>query len=170
MCSKFYSLVLSCTARAATQPRKRPNGGFLLLLVSVCDAGHLLHTGRVWARYVSESDWIHFFGFDPREWISSDSLWRSTGIFCTILYLEFCHMITSFLNLFSLFHVTLSNTLSGKKKEPGEPYRFGKALRALSIFSLFYLVEWAHFPRKSWWEFNKNQIIRIVASITRLYK
>ena len=37
-----------------------------------------------------------------------------------------------------LFCVTLLNTLSGEKKEPGEPYRFGKVLRALSIFSLLY--------------------------------
>ena len=31
----------------------------------------------------------------------------------------------------SLFCVTHLHALSGKKKEPGEPYRFGKALRAL---------------------------------------
>jgi len=37
----------------------------------------------------------------------------------------------------------------GEKKEPGEPYRFGKALRALSIFSLFYPGVRVHFPRKS---------------------
>ena len=34
----------------------------------------------------------------------------------------------------SLFCVTLLNTLSGEKKEPGEPYRFGKALRALIYY------------------------------------
>ena len=38
----------------------------------------------------------------------------------------------------SLFCVTLLNTLSEEKKEPGEPYRFGKILRAHYIFSLFY--------------------------------
>ena len=33
---------------------------------AVSDAGHQPHTGRVWARYASESDLIHSFGFDPR--------------------------------------------------------------------------------------------------------
>lgn len=33
----------------------------------------------------------------------------------------------------SLFCVTHLHALSGEKKEPGEPYRFGKALRALFI-------------------------------------
>lgn len=47
---------------------------------------------------------------------------------------SFYHLLISFL----LFRITLLNTPSGEKKEPGEPYRFGKALRALSIFSLFY--------------------------------
>lgn len=37
-----------------------------------------------------------------------------------------------------LFCVTLLNTLSEEKKESGEPYRFGKILRAHYIFSLFY--------------------------------
>ena len=58
---------------------------------------------------------------------------------------SFCHLLISFL----LFRVTLFNTLSGEKKEPGEPYRFGKVLRALSIFSLFYPGVRVHFPRKS---------------------
>ena len=57
---------------------------------------------------------------------------------------SFCHLLISFL----LFRVTLLNTASGEKKEPGEPYRFGKALRALSIFSLFYPGVGVHFPRK----------------------
>ena len=48
----------------------------------------------------------------------------------------------------SLFCVTHLHALSGEKKEPGEPYRFGKALRALSIFSLFYPGVGVHFPRK----------------------
>lgn len=57
---------------------------------------------------------------------------------------SFCHLLISFL----LFRVTLLNTPSEEKKEPGEPYRFGKALRALSIFSLFYPGVGVHFPRK----------------------
>ena len=55
-------------------------------------------------------------------------------------------------------------------KEPGGPYRFGKALRALSIFSLFYPGVRVHFPRKFWCEFIKNQIIRMLALVTRLCK
>ena len=59
-------------------------------------------------------------------------------------------MNTSFCQLliYLLFRVTLLNTPSGEKKEPGEPYRFGKALRALSIFSLFYPGVGVHFSRK----------------------
>ena len=57
---------------------------------------------------------------------------------------SFCHLLTSFL----LLRITILNTPSGEKKEPGEPYRFGKALRALSIFSLFYPGVRVHFPRK----------------------
>lgn len=49
----------------------------------------------------------------------------------------------------SLFCVTHLHALPGEKKEPGEPYRFGKALRALSIFSLLYPGVRVHFPRKS---------------------
>ena len=58
---------------------------------------------------------------------------------------SFCHLLISFL----LLRITILNTPSGEKKEPGGPYRFGKALRALSIFSLFYPGVWVHFPRKS---------------------
>ena len=57
---------------------------------------------------------------------------------------SFYHLLISFL----LFRVTLLNTPSGEKKEPGEPYRVGKALRALSIFSLFYPGVGVHFSRK----------------------
>ena len=57
---------------------------------------------------------------------------------------SFCHLLIFFL----LFRVTLLNTPSGEKKEPGEPYRFGKALRALSIFSLFYPGVGVHFSCK----------------------
>ena len=49
----------------------------------------------------------------------------------------------------SLFCVTLLNALSGEKKEPGGPYRFGKVLRALLLFSLFHPGVRVHFPRKS---------------------
>ena len=59
---------------------------------------------------------------------------------------SFGHILSK---IFLLHYTTHLNTLLEEKKEPGGPYRFGKALRALSIFSLFYLVEWAHFPRKS---------------------
>ena len=62
--------------------------------------------------------------------------------------LLFIHLSTSFLT-FWLYRTTQLNTLIEEKKEPGVPYRFGKALRALSIFSLFYLAVRAHFPRKS---------------------
>ena len=58
---------------------------------------------------------------------------------------SFCHLLISFL----LLRITVLNTPSWEKKEPGEPYRFGKALRALSIFSLFYPGVGVHFPRKS---------------------
>lgn len=61
--------------------------------------------------------------------------------------LLFIHLSTSFL-AFWLYRTTQLNTLIEEKKEPGVPYRFGKALRALS-FSLFYLAVRAHFPRKS---------------------
>ena len=42
-------------------------------------------------------------------------------------------LIRSFLpfRVVSLFCVIHLHALSGEKKEPGEPYRFGKALRAL---------------------------------------
>ena len=60
-------------------------------------------------------------------------------------------MNTSFLPFAHLLFVVSCNsfeyTFRGKK-EPGEPYRFGKALRALSIFSLFYPGVGVHFPRK----------------------
>ena len=49
----------------------------------------------------------------------------------------------------SLFCITHLNALSGEKKEPGGPYRFGKVLLALYILSLFYPGVRVHFPRKS---------------------
>lgn len=58
---------------------------------------------------------------------------------------SFCHLLISF---FVASYNHFEHTFRGKK-EPGEPYRFGKALRALSIFSLFYPGVWVHFPRKS---------------------
>lgn len=45
---------------------------------------------------------------------------------------SFCHLLISFL----LLRITILNTPSGEKKEPGEPYRFGKALRASYLFSV----------------------------------
>ena len=61
--------------------------------------------------------------------------------------LLFIHLSTSFLALW-LYRTTQLNTLIEEKKEPGVPYRFGKALRALSVFSLFYPVVRVHFPRE----------------------
>lgn len=52
------------------------------------------------------------------------------------LQLYFCSMAV--VERLLLFCVTLLNTLSEEKKESGEPYRFGKILRAHYIFSLFY--------------------------------
>ena len=82
----------------------------------------------------SESVLIHFGG--PRAYFA-----QSLRIGLIISTLPF--------RATSLFRITLLNTLSGEKKEPGEPYRFGKALRALSIFSLFYPGVRVHFLRKS---------------------
>ena len=42
------------------------NGGFAGDVASVCDAEYLPHTGQICAVTASESDLIHFFGFDPR--------------------------------------------------------------------------------------------------------
>ena len=47
-------------------PTNAPNGGFAGDVVSVCDAEYLPHTGQIWAVTASESELIHFFGFDPR--------------------------------------------------------------------------------------------------------
>lgn len=52
-----------------------------------------------------------------------------------LIYLSYAHALSQFKLLFC---VTLLNTLSEEKKESGEPYRFGKILRAHYIFSLFY--------------------------------
>lgn len=52
-----------------------------------------------------------------------------------LIYLPYAHALSQFKLLFC---VTLLNTLSEEKKESGEPYRFGKILRAHYIFSLFY--------------------------------
>ena len=42
-----YRIVLYSNKLYAPNRHTAPNGGFLLQLVSVCDAGRLLHTGRV---------------------------------------------------------------------------------------------------------------------------
>ena len=47
VCSKFYSLVLSCTAAPLHSPTNAPNGGFVEFIAAVCDTGHPPHTGRV---------------------------------------------------------------------------------------------------------------------------
>ena len=118
VCSKFYSLVLRCTAHAAHTPTNAPNGGFVEFIASVCDAGHPPHTGRVWAKCGSESDLIHFFGFTTPEWISSDSLWWSACVFRTICLFCICYILTSFL----IFSVASCNqfeyTFRGRKKSP----------------------------------------------------
>ena len=83
----------------------------------------------------SESVLIHFGG--PRAYFAQ---------FVCFAFVIYSHP-------FLIFSVALCNpfeyTFRGEKKEPGEPYRFGKALRALSIFSLFYPGVRVHFPRKS---------------------
>ena len=61
-----YRIVLYSSKLYAPNRHTAPNGGFLLQLVSVCDLLQPPHTGRIWARYASESDWIRFFGFDAR--------------------------------------------------------------------------------------------------------
>ena len=60
VCSKFYSLVVSCTAMPPHSPTNAPNGGLAEFIASVCDAEHPPLTGRVWAKCGSESDMIHF--------------------------------------------------------------------------------------------------------------
>ena len=145
-------------------PTNAPNCGFVSVLASVSGEGILPHMGRVWARCGSESDVIHFFGFALPEWIRTDSLRRPTGVFHTILLILFNHSLISF---FVALCDPFEYTFRRRKKSPEDLTDFGKALRALSIFSLFYPGVRVHFPRKSWCEFNKNQIIRIVASITR---
>ena len=63
----------------------------------------------------------------------------------SVLRLSYVHAPSEFALLFC---VTLLNTLFGEKKEPGEPYRFGKALRVLYIFSLFYPGVRVHFSHR----------------------
>ena len=92
---------------------------------------------------------IHFFGFTTPERISSDSLRRSSCVFRTISQNWSNHKFTSFPRHIVIPRNPLEYTFREEKKEPGEPYRFGKALLALYIFSLFYPGVRVHFPRKS---------------------
>ena len=151
-------------------PTNAPNGGFAGDVVSPCATrsicptrgrfGRLLRVNQIWFTFSvliqdSESVLIHFGG--PRAYFA-----QSLRIGLIIGSLLFC--------VISSFCVPHLNTLSREKKEPGGPYRFGKVLRALYILSLFYPGVRVHFPRKSWCKFNKNQIIRILALITRSCK
>ena len=62
-------------------------------------------------------------------------------------------MNTSLCHLLISFSVVSCNTFEytfwGEKRGPEDFTDFGKALRALSIFSLFYPGVRVHFPRKS---------------------
>ena len=169
MCSKFYSLVLSCTAmppQLHKRAKRRVCGVHRVRVRWGASAPHRADLGGYceWIKFDSLFRFYHprvnqfWFTLAVRVRISHSS---------SVLRLSYTHILSWF---FLLPCVTLLNTLSGEKKEPGEPYRFGKALRALSIFSLFYPGVRVHFPRKSWCKFNKNQIIRILASITRSCK
>lgn len=163
--------MLSCTAHAAQQPRKRAKrrvcGWCRVRVRRGASAPHRADLGGY-------CEWIRFdslFQFWSKK---VNQFWFTLAVrvrishSSSVLRLSYTHILSWF---FLLPCVTLLNTLSGgEKKEPGEPYRFGKALRALSIFSLFYPGVRVHFPRKSWCEFNKNQTIRILASITRSCK
>ena len=151
-------------------PTYAPNGGFAGDVASVCDTEHPPHTGRVWTKCESESDLIHFFGFTSPEWISSDSLWRSSCVFHTISQNWSNHKFTTFPCCIVILCNPLEYTFRERKKSPEDLTDFGKALRALYIFSLFYPGVRVHFSCKFWCEFNKNQIIRIIALITRLCK
>ena len=170
VCSKFYSLVLSCTAHAAPQPHKRAKRRFCgwcrVRVRRGVSAPHGADLGEMW-------EWIRFDSLF-RFWSKIvNQFWFTLAVrvrishSSSVLRLSYTHILSWF---FLLPCVTLLNTLSGEKKEPREPYRFGKVLRALSIFSLFYPGVRVHFPRKSWCKLNKNQIIRILASIKRLCK
>ena len=59
---------------------------------------------------------------------------------------SFCHLLISF---FVASYNRFEHTFRGRKKSPEDLTDFGKALRALSIFSLFYPGVRVHFPRKS---------------------
>ena len=68
VCSKFYALVLSCTAHAVPQPHKRAKRRFCESPRGLCPMCAISPTrGRVWAGLGSESDLIHFFGFTTPE-------------------------------------------------------------------------------------------------------
>ena len=171
MCSKFYSLVVSCTAMPPHSPTNVPNGGFvgdLAIRVRCGDSpprGPHLGEVREWIRYDS------LFSSSLKKWIRTDSLRRPAYIFCTIFWIWFCHIHTpSFLICIIVSCNPLEYTFRERKKSPEDLTDFGKALRALYIFSLFYPGVRVHFPRKSWCKFNKNQIIRMLALVTRLCK
>ena len=67
---------------------------------------------------LSESNLIHFFGFTTPEWISSDSLWRSSCVFCTISQNWSNHKYTSFPCYIVIPYNPLEYTFRGRKKSP----------------------------------------------------
>ena len=77
---------------------------------------------------------VYVYAFYARAGRRSESVLIHFGSPCAYFVQSFrIGLIRSFLSfrVISLFCVTHLHTLSGEKKEPGEPYRFGKALRAL---------------------------------------
>ena len=67
---------------------------------------------------LSESNFIHFFGFTTPELISSDSLWRSSCVFCTISQNWSNHKYTSFPCYIVIPYNPLEYTFRGRKKSP----------------------------------------------------
>ena len=113
-----------------TAPQTRQTAGLRVMsrpcaTRSICPTrgrfGRLLRVNQIWFTFSvliqdSESVLIHFGG--PRAYFA-----QSLRIGLIISSLPF--------RAVPLFCVTLLNTLSGEKKEPGGPYQIGKVLRAL---------------------------------------
>ena len=124
MCSKFYSLVLSCTAHAAPQPHKRAKrracGVHRVRVRCGASAPHGACLGEMW-------EWIRFDSLFRFYYPRVNQFWFTLAVrvrishSSSVLRLSYTHILSWF---FLLPCVTFLNTLSGGEK---------RARRALPI-------------------------------------
>ena len=135
MCSKFYSLVLSCTAHAAPQPHKRAKrrvcGWCRVRVQRGASAPHRADLGGY-------CEWIRFdslFQFWSKK---VNQFWFTLAVrvrishSSSVLRLSYTHILSWF---FLLPCVTLLNTLSGGRKK--SPENLTDLVRPSGLFLYF---------------------------------